>query len=86
METNDRTKPAIKAWMQQKLRTHYPILIGVALGMSGGYLYYHYIGCSSGSCPLTSNPWMSMLWGALMGYLLGDTFLSKTKKSKQNEN
>lgn len=86
METDAPLKQGHSAWVWQKIRTHYPALLGVILGIGGGYLYYYFIGCSSGSCPLTSNPWMSMLWGGLMGFLLGDTFLSKTKKSKHNEN
>lgn len=49
-------------------------LIGIILGIIGGYIYYIKIGCSSGSCPITSNPFMSMLWGGIIGYLVGDLF------------
>jgi hypothetical protein len=48
------------------LRTISGILIGEILG----YGYYRFIGCSSGTCPLTSNPWSSILYGALIGYLI----------------
>ena len=44
--------------------------LGVAIGGLGGFLYYYFIGCSSGSCAITSNPYMSTLWGSLFGYLL----------------
>ena len=40
---------------------------GIVLGAVGGYTYYATIGCSSGSCPITSNPWISTGWGALIG-------------------
>ncbi|MDD3743694.1 MAG: DUF6132 family protein [Lentimicrobiaceae bacterium] len=50
------------------------------MGMLGGYLYYFYVGCTSGSCAITSNPYMSMLWGAAMGYLIFDLFKLKEKK------
>ncbi len=36
-----------------------------------GFAYYKFIGCSSGACPITSNPWISTLYGALMGYFVG---------------
>ena len=35
-----------------------------------GFLYYKFIGCSSGSCPITSNPMNSTLYGAVMGLLI----------------
>lgn len=55
-------------------------LIGIVLGAVGGYLYYYYIGCHSGSCPINSNPWVSTLWGAIIGYLIGDLFRKKRAK------
>ena len=41
--------------------------LGIALGATGGFAYYAFIGCSSGHCPITSNPWISTGWGALIG-------------------
>ncbi len=55
-------------------------IIGIVVGMLGGYIYYIKVGCNSGSCPITSNPYMSILWGAIMGYLIGDMFNGKEKK------
>ncbi len=49
----------------------------VILGIFGGYGYYALIGCSTGSCAITSNPYMSMVWGGLIGYLLPDFFVKK---------
>ena len=43
------------------------IVSGILLGALGGYLYYRYVGCSSGACPITSNPFFSVLYGALLG-------------------
>ena len=61
--------------------------IGLLLGILGGYLYYYFIGCNAaGSCPITSNPNMSMVWGAILGYLLFDLFIpSEKKKNQENE-
>lgn len=45
------------------------IIIGVAIGGVLGFLYYKFIGCSAGTCPITSNPLNSVLYGAFMGFL-----------------
>jgi len=45
-------------------------LIGAVIGGIGGFFYWQYVGCTSGSCPITSSPVMSILWGALMGALI----------------
>ena len=46
------------------------IIIGVLVGGGLGFGYYKLVGCPSGGCPLTSNPWTSTLYGALMGALI----------------
>jgi hypothetical protein len=60
-------------------------IIGMLAGIIAGYVYYIKVGCNSGSCPITSNPWMSMLWGLMMGYLLGDMFNQEMPKKKKEE-
>ena len=42
--------------------------LGILIGGIGGYLYYHFVGCSSGSCAITGNPYMSSLAGAFLGF------------------
>lgn len=54
-------------------------LIGAGIGAVLGYLYFYYIGCSSGSCPITSKPLNSTLYGALMGTLFFSMFEGKSK-------
>ncbi len=44
--------------------------LAVALGAAAGFAYYYYIGCASGTCPITGNPWISTAYGAVMGWLL----------------
>lgn len=65
------------------LKRYWLTLLGVAVGAIGGYLYWLFIGCSSGSCPITSSPTISSLWGAAMGGLLFDMF-KKRRKNKMN--
>lgn len=49
-------------------------IIGVTIGAIGGYLYYHFVGCASGTCPITSKPLNSTIYGAVMGSLLFNAF------------
>lgn len=54
--------------------------IGVVLGAVLGYLYYHYVGCASGTCAITSKPVNSTLYGAVMGGLVFNMFIKSPKK------
>ena len=47
------------------------IIIGGAIGGVLGFLYYRLVGCSTGACPLTSNPYASTLYGIVIGALIG---------------
>lgn len=53
---------------------HKLTIVGVILGAIGGYFYYHFIGCASGTCAITSKPLNSTLYGAMMGGLLFNVF------------
>jgi hypothetical protein len=55
---------------------------GLLLGGIGGFLYYFFIGCKSGGCAITSNPWISTAWGAAFGYLLFDLFRARKRREK----
>ncbi|MEK8181025.1 DUF6132 family protein [Flavobacterium buctense] len=57
-------------------------VIGVLIGAIGGYAYYHFIGCASGSCAITSKPLNATLYGGLMGGLLFNIFVPKPKQEK----
>jgi hypothetical protein len=56
--------------------------IGIALGAVGGFLYWYYIGCNSGTCAITSSPINSTLYGGMMGGLLLNSFESKKRKDE----
>lgn len=49
-------------WLKRGLMT---LAGGIA-----GYLYYYYVGCATGTCPITSNPVLSVGYGALIGLVL----------------
>ncbi|HWP50266.1 MAG TPA: DUF6132 family protein [Clostridia bacterium] len=48
--------------------------IGGIVGALVGYLYYRFVGCTSGQCLITSNPWSSMLYGVVLGVLIAGSF------------
>jgi Family of unknown function (DUF6132) len=50
------------------------ILIGVVVGGGLGFGWYLLVGCSTGTCPLTSNPFTSTLFGMVMGVLIATSF------------
>jgi len=52
-------------------------IVGITAGLIGGFLYYQFIGCNSGTCPITSNPWISTIYGGVIGYLVSDLFKKK---------
>ncbi len=54
-------------------------ILGIAVGAVAGYAYWHYVGCNSGSCAITSRPLNSTLYGSLMGGLLFSMFQPKPK-------
>lgn len=60
-------------------------LIGILVGAVAGYLYYHFIGCASGSCAITSKPLNSTLYGALMGAVLFANFKNEKQKLDKHE-
>jgi hypothetical protein len=49
------------------------MLVYIAIGAVAGYALYYFVGCSTGGCPLTSNPWTATGYGALLGWLLSSS-------------
>ena len=55
-------------------RRHPTLWRTVAYAVGGailGFGYYKLVGCRSGSCPITSNPYASTFFGSVMGFLAG---------------
>ncbi|MDR2895009.1 MAG: hypothetical protein LBU97_06065 [Alistipes sp.] len=61
------------------IKTNALYLVGALVGGVGGYLYYYFVGCTAGGCPITSSPVASVVWGGVLGALL----LSLFKKDKK---
>ena len=50
------------------------IIIGLVVGGGLGFGYYKLVGCSTGTCPMTSNPFISTLYGSIIGALVAGSF------------
>lgn len=55
--------------MKQNLK----IAIGMLAGAALGFVWYKVVGCASGACPLTSNPWTSTFVGLMFGAMLASS-------------
>lgn len=61
-------------------------ILFLLIGAGGGFLYWKFVGCKSGTCPIKSVWYLTTFWGAAIGYLLGDflnDFIEKIKKKKE---
>ena len=59
-------KESMKKWIRPALFT----LVGALVGLG----VYYFVGCSTGSCPITSNPVRSMAYMGLVGWLFSGAF------------
>ncbi len=46
------------------------LAFGIVVGAALGFAYYKFVGCATGTCPITSNPFVSTIYGAIMGAML----------------
>ena len=58
-------------------------IVGIVIGGILGYAYYHFIGCNTGTCAITSKPSNSTAYGMVMGYLMFSVF-QKSKIKEEN--
>ncbi|HNY15657.1 MAG TPA: DUF6132 family protein [Bacteroidales bacterium] len=72
------------------IRRNILLFIFALFGMLGGFLYWKFIGCQSGTCPIKSVWYMSTLYGTLIGGLTGsiiqDIIIKFRKKSDPPQN
>ena len=72
----------MKEWILKNKLTVTGILIGACVG----YLYYHFVGCASGTCLITSKSINSTLYGGMIGGLIFSMFKKEETNSEQNKN
>ncbi|MBN2103858.1 hypothetical protein JW835_07435 [bacterium] len=50
------------------------IIAGILIGGFPGFLYYRFIRCSTGTCPITRHPISTMIYGAVLGSLIASSY------------
>ena len=58
-------------------------VLGSSFGAIAGWCYWYFVGCSTGTCAITSSPVNSTLYGVFLGGLLGNTFRKDKKTIKE---
>jgi hypothetical protein len=61
-------------------RKYILIVTGIVLGAVAGFAYWYFVGCSSGTCAITSVWYRSAIYGSIMGGLLANLFISPKEK------
>ena len=79
----DAIKPEPKK--KTNWKRYLPMMIMAVVGLIGGFLYYRLVGCVSGTCPITSNPYVSTLYGGVIGTLIGYIVTPGKKKEEQGK-
>lgn len=64
--------------MKKFLNKNWLYLVGALVGAISGYIYYKEVGCSTGTCMITSKPLNSTVYFAVMGALVFGMFKKET--------
>jgi len=72
------------------LKKYFPEIIGAIIGAAGGFFYWKYVGCVSGTCAIKSNWYLMIPWAAVLGFLagsvVGDIIRRKSKQKNTGQN
>jgi hypothetical protein len=69
VQPEDTPRPD-RAWRRLARSPARAAIAGI-LGASAAAAYAHFVGCRTGTCPLTSNVWIASLYGAAVGAVIG---------------
>ena len=69
--------------MKKLLKQYGLVATGPVGGAAAGFLYWKFIGCSDGTCAITSNPVNSSIWFAVTGAFLFSMFQPKKESRHQ---
>jgi hypothetical protein len=70
--------------MQKFITNNKLYLIGVVFGGIFGFVYWKFVGCSNGTCMISSRPLNSTIYFAVMGALVFGIFKKENKKQHGN--
>jgi hypothetical protein len=60
--------------------------IAIVFALAGsvvGFLYWKFVGCKTGSCPIKSNWYLMTGYGIIAGYLVGDIVSGVVKRRRK---
>jgi len=66
------------------IQKYWKYVVFPAAGALLGFLYWRFVGCKTGSCPITANWHTSVLFGSLIGFLVVPTGKKKEKTTDDN--
>lgn len=66
-------------------KNKYLIIFSIA-GAIGGFLYWKFVGCQSGTCPIKSVWYWSTLYGTIVGFLAGSIINDLVNKFRKKNN
>ena len=71
----------------ENMRKKYLIrVVAVALGGALGLAWYYFVGCRTGICPLTSNPYIMIAYGGVFGLLLVPSGVGNPREKPDSQN
>ena len=53
---------------EEKKSKYLKPILGLVIGAAIGFGYYYIVGCVTGACPITSNPYLMTGAGAFFGF------------------
>ncbi len=75
--------------MKEFIKKNIFVIVFTVIGAISGFLYWKFVGCLSGTCPIKSVWYLSTLWGLAFGYLAGsiikDTIVKIKNRNKDKE-
>jgi len=72
--------------MKETLTKYRFKILFVISGAISGFLYWHFVGCMSGTCPITSNWYTVVPYGMVLGWLISEIVKPNKKKEIKDDN
>jgi hypothetical protein len=72
--------------MKEFIRKHIVTIIFSVAGAVGGFLYWRFVGCASGTCIIKSVWYLTTLYGLVLGWVIGglaEDLIGKIRKTKK---
>jgi hypothetical protein len=67
------------------IRKYLPEIAGAIAGGIGGFFYWKFVGCVSGTCAIKSHWYLMVPWGMLLGFLAGSIVGDVIRKRRASE-